>query len=118
MSTENTTRDTWLIDAGKLTDEGVLYLYPCKDLTQAMALAALDAQYGLGKFDTWQHGQSLRIARRPFRHHGETYKRFSDANEYAWAARKENLPAEEIGRRRAVAQASRKIWEQMAAVKE
>jgi hypothetical protein len=80
--TINTTRENWLVDAAKLDDKEALLLYPRGDLDQAGALAALDAQYGKGQFDAWHHGSALRISRKSFGHHGATYKRFSEANEY------------------------------------
>lgn len=108
-----TSRDRWLIDAGTLDDKETLYLYPRGDLDQAGALAALDAQYGKGAFDTWQHGSALRVSRRAFRFDGEAYKRFSDANERFWAARKEGLPTEEIDRRRALIDEPKSIWNKL-----
>ncbi len=63
MATITVTRDNWLLEAGKLSAGDRLYMNPRGDLTQAMALEALEAQYGLGEFDTWDHGQSLRIMR-------------------------------------------------------
>lgn len=111
--TVHTTRENWMLDAGKLDDKEVLFLYPCGDLDQAKALAALDAQYGKGSFDAWQHGSALRVARRAFHHHGEAYKRFSDANEYFWAARKEKLPEAEIDRRRQLIAEPRRLWDNL-----
>jgi hypothetical protein len=110
---KKTTRETWLLDAASLDDKEVLYLYPRDDLSQSMALAALDAQYGKGAFDAHQHGNALRIARRAFGHHGEAYRRFSDANEFFWAARKEGLADDEIARRREAVKEPRAIWEAM-----
>jgi len=107
----HTTRENWLIDAGKLGEKEVLYLYPRDDLDQSTALDALDAQYGKGNFDAWQHGAALRIARRAFRHYGEAYQRFSNANEFFWDARRKDLPKEEIDRRREAVKEPKRIWE-------
>jgi hypothetical protein len=107
---KRTTRETWLLDAAALDDSEVLYLYPRGDLDQSAALAALDAQYGRGSFDTWQHGNALRVARRAFSHHGEVYRRFSEANEHFWAARKEGLPQAEIDKRRDAVKEPREVW--------
>lgn len=115
MSIRSSRKD-FLIDAAKLDDKEVLFIYPREDLDQATALAALDAQYGKGHFDTWQHGTALRIARRAFSHHGETWKRFNDANEHFWAARKENLPKEEIDRRRELVKEPKQIWNKICKI--
>lgn len=108
-----TTRQDWLIDAGKLEDKEVLYLYPRGDLDQSAALNALDAKYGKGQFDAWQHGSALRVARHAFSHHGEAYKRFSRANEYFWEARKNDLSKDEIDRRREAVKEPQRICDNL-----
>lgn len=105
------TRENWLLDAPKLDDRETLFIQQRGDLTQAAALAALDVQYGKGAFDAWQHGPALRVSRKSFGFHGATYARLSEASEYFWAARKENLPKEEIDQRREAIKEPKAIWE-------
>ena len=110
---KQTTRANWLLDAATLEESEVLYLYPRGDLDQSGALAALDAQYGKGAFDAWHHGNALRVSRRAFSHHGEAYRRFSEANERFWAARTKGLPKEQIDQWREAVKEPREIWERL-----
>jgi hypothetical protein len=81
------TRDNWLIEAGQMQKGDRLMLYPCGDLNATTALAALEAQYGAGRFDTDQHGQALyvRCGWAFPRFGGELYRRFNAANEALYA---------------------------------
>ena len=74
MNDEKATRENWLLKAGNLKIGETLFLYPCGDLTQTAAFAALEAQYGPNLYDTWQHGQALRILRGKSYREGQLYR--------------------------------------------
>jgi hypothetical protein len=114
MATESANTSNWLIKAGELADEAVLYIYPCSPLTQETAQAALEAQYGAGVYDAWQHGQALRVIRGGIYRNGATSKQLSKDVEAYLRAKRLGAPAAELEPLKAKADAGRRYFEVMS----
>jgi hypothetical protein len=96
MASLRITRDNWLIEAGKMETGQTLYMYPRGDLTQTVALAALDVQYGKHIYDVWTHGESLRVVKNERYRWGEVAARKREAYEAVSEARKRGASEDEI----------------------